>query len=119
MANTTTTDKIKTEVEKQLLTTKKYPEWTRWIGTFLTVLTLSITAVVWASSEHSSIKSWMLDQSNTIKKELQNDSEKNYVPKEDFSRIDQSIRDQKEDIKEIKDKLDKIFDLIHKNSQNK
>ena len=92
-------------------------EWTKWIGILLTALSLTVAAVVWASSEHSTIKTWTAEQDYVTKQEVTNSTEKLYVQKSDFSRVEQSLSDQKEDIKEIKDKVDKIFELIHTNKR--
>jgi len=104
---TETDDKIAIAIKKS------QPDWPKWIGLILTILSLTVAAVVWASSEHSDIRAWTADQDYVTKQELQKSFEKQYVPKEDFSRLDQSLCDQKEDIKEIKDKVDKIFEIIH------
>ena len=99
---------------------KVQPDWSKWIVIVLTILSLSVAAAVWASSEHGSIKSWTAEQDYVTKQEVVQSVEKRYVPKENFSRVEQSISDQKEDIKEIKDKVDKIFEMLYKQSkQNK
>lgn len=106
---TNTDDKIAIAISKS----KPQPDWAKWVGILLTVLSLTVAAVVWASSEHSTIKTWTAEQDYVTKQELSQSFEKQYVPKEDFSRVEQSLSDQKEDIKEIKLKVDKIFELIH------
>lgn len=106
---TDTDDKIAVAIKES------QADWPKWIAIILTVLSLTIAAVVWASTEHADIKTWTAEQDYVTKQELSKSFEKQYVPKEDFSRVEQSISDQKEDIKEIKNKVDKIFEMIHRN----
>jgi len=108
---TDTDDKIAVAIKKS------QPDWAKWIGILITILSLTVAAVVWASTEHSDIRSWTADQDYVTKQELEKTFEKQYVPKEDFSRVEQSVIDQKEDIKEIKDKVEKIFEVIHKRNR--
>ena len=92
----------------------KQSEWLKWIPIIIAVVSLVTGAVVWANSEHTDIKAWTTQKNYVTTKDLEKSFEKQYVPKEDFSRIEQSIKDQKDDIKEIKEKLDKILDMVHK-----
>ena len=85
----------------------------KWIGIVVTVITLTIACVLWASTEHSDIKSFTSQQDYVITKDLKEYSQERYVPKESFSRVEENLKGQKEDINEIKNKLDKIFDAIH------
>ena len=104
---TDTDDKIAIAIKKN------QPDWPKWLGVIFTVISLTIAAVVWASTEHDDLKTWTSEQQHVIKQELKQDSKDMFVPKEDFSRVEQCLEDQKEDIRDIKNKVDKIFDAIH------
>jgi septal ring factor EnvC (AmiA/AmiB activator) len=90
------------------------PSWSKVVGLIITVIGLTITCVLWAATEHSDIKTFTEQQNYVIQKDIKEHVEDRYVPKESFSRVEQSLQDQKEDIKEIKKKIDKIFDAVHK-----
>lgn len=114
---THTDDKIEIALAKSNV--KSQSDWPKWAGILLTALSLLVAAAVWASSEHMTIREWTADQDYVTKQELSHSFEKQYVPKADFSRVDQSLCDQKEDIRDIKIKVDKIFEIIHKgNNRN-
>jgi septal ring factor EnvC (AmiA/AmiB activator) len=86
--------------------------WAKWIAIILTVVSLVVGAVVWASTEHSDIRVWTADQDYATKQDLEETAEKLYVPKEEFSRVEQSVKDIKGNVKETKEKVDKIYDII-------
>jgi len=104
----------KTDDKIEMAIKKNQKDWPKWITIILTVLSFTVAAVVWASSEHSNIKDWTTQQDYVTNQVLSDSFEKHFVPKADFSRIEQNMIDQKEDIGEIKTKVDKIFEIIHK-----
>ena len=87
--------------------------WSKIIGSIVTIIGLTVTCVLWASTEHSDIKSLTQQQDYVMTKDIKEHVKDRYVPKESFTRMEQSLEDQKEDIKEIKDKIDKIFEAVH------
>lgn len=107
----TSDDKINLSVKRNIM------DWLKFIPIILTIITITVGAAIWASTEHSDIKAWTLDQDNATKSEIKESSEKRFVPKEDFSRIDENMKRQKEDIKEIKDKLDKLLEMLLRQQQ--
>ena len=85
----------------------------KYIGIFLTVITMAIGAVVWASSEHSALKDWTTNTVADTKSEVREEIKEHYVQKQETSRIEQQLKDQKDDIKEIKSMLSKVLDKLH------
>jgi len=87
--------------------------WPKWVGVALTIISLTVACVLWASSEHSDIKEFTTNQDYVNTKDIKEYVNERYVPKESFSRIEENLKGQKEDIGEIKDKLDQIFEAVH------
>jgi septal ring factor EnvC (AmiA/AmiB activator) len=89
------------------------PSWSKIVGLIVTIVGLTVTCVLWAATEHSDIKTFTQQQNYVMSKDINEHVKDRFVPKESFSRMEQSLQDQKEDIKEIKDKIDKIFEAVH------
>jgi len=87
--------------------------WPKWVGVILTIVSLTVACVLWASTEHSTIKTFTTNQDYVNTKDIKEYVNERYVPKESFSRVEESLKGQKEDINEIKNKLDKILDSVH------
>lgn len=90
-----------------------WPSWSKIVGVIVTIVSLTTACVLWAATEHSDIKTWTETQNYVIEKDVKEHVKDRYVPKESFSRIEQSLKDQKEDIKDIKDTINKIFEAVH------
>jgi Tfp pilus assembly protein PilO len=91
---------------------KKLNEWLKYIPIFITIISLSVGAAVWASSAHDSIKSWTLDENSAIKTELKATMQEQYVPLHEFTRVQQCLEDQQNNLEKIENKLDKILDKL-------
>ena len=105
-----------TQPEKsQKIINNEQRAYTSWMTVVLTIIGLTVAAAVWASNQHADIRTWTADQDYVTKQELERTIEKRYVPKEDFAKVQQCMEGQKEDITDIKNKVDKIFELVHSN----
>ena len=90
-----------------------------WITIALTVLTLLIGATVWASSEHAEIKDWTAEQDFVTKTELRDVMKDQDVPKHEFSKVEQSLEDTRDQIIRIQDTLEKMDDKLDKISSRR
>jgi hypothetical protein len=81
-------------------------DWSKWISIFITIVTLTVGTVAWAVNSTAEAKSYAIEQSNTTKLELETRMEKLYVQKSEFSRVEENLRGQKEDMQEVKAKLE-------------
>jgi predicted nucleic acid-binding Zn-ribbon protein len=75
----------------------------KWIGIFLTTITLLVGSVVWAEEKF-----------DAVKKEIADATEDRYTKREDFARIEQRIINQEKQIEDMNKKLDKILDSLRK-----
>jgi Tfp pilus assembly protein PilO len=94
------------------IATKKINEWLKYIPIFITIISLSVGAAVWASSAHDGIKSWTLDENSAIKTELKATMQEQYVPLHEFTRVQQCLEDQQNNLEKIENKLDRILDKL-------
>jgi len=71
-------------------------------------------------TEHSDLKDFTMQQDNVMKKEVLEQASDKFVPKEDFSRLEERIKSQRESLERIEKKIDKTYDIIHqKRSRSK
>lgn len=73
----------------------------RWVGLLVTIIVLFVGAALWASNEHSNLRK------DFLHKETISDT---YTKKEDFARMEQDLKNAREDLREIKEKLDKLLE---------
>jgi septal ring factor EnvC (AmiA/AmiB activator) len=86
-------------------------DWSKWIPIFITILTLTVGTVAWAVNSSADAK-YAIEQARSVKTELEVRMEKIYVQKSEFSRVEQSLKDQKEDMTEVKSKLDRLLEVM-------
>jgi hypothetical protein len=92
------------------MATKK-SDFTKILALILTLLTLSIGAVLYISEAHAEIKDWTLGQEFVKEKVIKD----NYVPKHEFIEVRTELKESRsqneKEHKEIIRKLDKLFKL--------
>lgn len=95
-------------------TSNKKPsfDWAKWISIFITIVTLTVGTVAWAVNSTAEAKTYAAEQAKATKIELETRMEKMYVQKSEFSRVEESLRGQKEDMQEVKAKLDRLLEAM-------
>lgn len=83
----------------------------------ISVLVLFGSVVVWAASIEGNVKEWATIQDRAFMERVEKNIENRYVERHEFSRIDESLKNQKDDLEDIKRqqremhrKIDKIYD---------
>ncbi len=95
---------------------KKFPGFSFWswlIGTLIVILTVVVAITVWAMTEHNELKDFTIQQDNVIKREVMEQASDKFVPKEDFSRLEERMKNQSQSQERMEKKIDKIYDKIH------
>jgi hypothetical protein len=79
----------------------------KYLAIGLTLIGMLVGATWLISNAHAEIKNWTLDQDSVRTEQVLRDTERHYVPKEDFVRIETDIKYIKESLKKIEQKLDR------------
>lgn len=83
-------------------------EFIKLVPIFLTIITILIGSSIWATSQHSEIKEWAVDQDYVTKVELKERMDENYPKKEDFATMCQKIENLNEKLEMMMKQIDKI-----------
>jgi septal ring factor EnvC (AmiA/AmiB activator) len=86
----------------------------KWVKIGLIVIGLGVSAVVWASSEHSNLKDDARKETRESKKELKQTIKEQYAPLHEFTKIQQQITNQTKQIDRNANKIDNIDKNIGK-----
>lgn len=113
MGPRTTEDKITAAVDSAFL--RRPNDLVKWIGIFATVISLTVGTVAWAYTQTGTLKDWTAEQNYATKKEISDMIDKYYVPKADFTRMEQKLNTNSETLKEIKAKLDRLLEPNNRN----
>lgn len=84
--------------------------WIKIVTLAISLISVTAAAAVWNVQQHDEIKTTLTTQDTATKKELVEDSEKRYVPKDDFV----EVKTEQKYIKEKVDKIDIKLDEMHK-----
>ena len=106
----TTNDKIAVAVDSAL-SRRPQTDILKWVSLLITLISITVGTVVWAYNQTAEIRDWTAQQNTAIKIELETTVEKHYVPKSEFTRVEQKLNDQKETMQEIKVKLDRLLEM--------
>jgi septal ring factor EnvC (AmiA/AmiB activator) len=88
----------------------------KWLPIFLTVTTMLVGAVLWATSSHLTIREDAIRLLQDVKEEIQLESDKHYADSADVKVLKQLLENNKEEIREIKNEQkeqSKKIDEIH------
>ena len=107
------TGAIATEQIGQLMEMKRNSNWPKYITLFLTTAAMLVGMVMWATGAHTELRSWTIEQDFVTKAELREVMEKRYVPLHEFTKVQQSLDDYKNDLEKMDKKLDKVLDQLH------
>lgn len=90
----------------------RFSEWIKVLAVLLTIIGMVVTITVWANNSHAEIKSWTSEQDYVTKTELKDTMKEQYVPLHEFTKVQQSLKDQKEDLQKIEKKLDQVLEKL-------
>ena len=86
----------------------------KYLSLLLTVIGLIVGMVVWASTEHATIKDWTLDKDHDTRIELRADIKDKYVPKHEFIEVKTILKEHQEMHKKLDDLLYRIEKKLDK-----
>ena len=86
----------------------------KWVTIGLTIIGLGISAVVWASSEHDDLKDNYRQEVKESEKDMKQTMKEQYVPLHEFTKIEQKIDNQTQQIDDNANKIEKIDENIGK-----
>jgi septal ring factor EnvC (AmiA/AmiB activator) len=87
-------------------------KWTDVVAIVLTVLSMMVGAVVWASSQHIELKEWTAEQDFVTQNELKEVIKEQYVPRHEFAIVGQKLENYEDNHKQIIKTLDKLSEKI-------
>jgi len=93
---------------------KKSTNWPAWIGISLTAISMLVASIVFAFNSQSDLKEWTYTKTSDAKMDIISNVSENYVKKSEFAKLEQSMVDQREDMKELKVKIDRLIELSMK-----
>jgi len=99
----------KQKLSPKSTSTLSIPSWSAVITLLLTVLAMTIGTVVWATSSHAEIKDWTSNQDFVTKSVVK----EQYVPRYEFAKVEQSLKDHKIAHDKIESQLDKVLEKLH------
>ena len=86
----------------------------KWIGLVLTLITLVVGTVVWASSAHTDLEDRATSADRILEKDMKETMKDQYTPLHEFTKMEQKIDNQTSNIKNNSNKIDKIDKDIDK-----
>lgn len=78
----------------------------------ITLIGLIVGTALWATNSHAEIKSWTAEQDYVTKQELNTKMKEQYVPLHEFTKVQQSLEDQCDNLDKIEKKLDKVLEKL-------
>jgi len=96
---------------------KEKSDWPKYIALFLTVLSMAVCMVVWATAAHGEIKDWTAEQQYVTKQELKEVMKERYAPLTEVIKIQTCLEghmDQHIQLKEAIDRLQGQLDRIER-----
>ncbi len=108
--NTATSSVTPTSIVVDRAITQKIGEWPKYVAVLITIIGMIVGATVWASSSHDQLKSFTLERDYATEIEIKNSVKEQYVPKHEFSAMEQNLADQKATLEKIENKLDRILE---------
>ena len=84
----------------------------KFVLNILTIIALAVSAVIWATREHSGLREWTAEQDFVTKEELKEVIKEQYVSNTDFVQLRTQSEGTREDIKKIIKELDKIQEKL-------
>jgi hypothetical protein len=85
----------------------------RLIAFLITVCAVAVTVTVWAANRFEDTKDWAGEQDFKQEMKITQATEKGYVSKQDFVRLEECLNNQKETMKDIKAAVSEIRDIIY------
>ena len=89
-------------------------DWPKYISLILLVLSLVVGMSIWATNSHAEIKDWTAGQDFVTKQELKEVMKEQYVPLYEFTKVQESLKNLKENTVKIEKKLDKVLEKLVK-----
>lgn len=89
---------------------QRVSEWPKYIAVFITLLGMIVGAAVWASNAHDNLKSFVMDQDVSVESNIKAEIREQYVPKYEFTAVQQILENQKLTLEKIEGKLDKVLE---------
>ena len=80
----------------------------KWIGLALTIITLIVGTVVWASNSHTDLENRADMHDRILEKDMKETMRYQYTPLHEFTKMEQKIDNQTSNIKDNSNKIDKI-----------
>ena len=79
------------------------------IGGFaMGILAVVVSVVIWVTSAFADQKDWAAEQDRIVEERVKTNQAEQYVPKHRFTPVEQNIKDIKESLKSIDEKIDNL-----------
>jgi Tfp pilus assembly protein PilO len=107
------------DVENQPTFIKRASYWPPFVTVMVLLIATAVGVTVWATTEHSDIKAWTAEQDYVTKKELKDTFKEQYVPLHQFTKVEEALENQKDDLKDLKYKMDKVLQRLPDRRRNR